>query len=231
METERRRAARANPSEEVADRQKGRQLAHSEERELEQAIESLCAGRDREASLRILFLAFYDSLFGFFRRRGVSQEEAEDLVQECFISVERSIVSYRRQAPFKYWLFGLALNTYRGAVRRAVSRRRGVTEISLEFVDENQATPAGQTPEESPLDVALQEERRQQLRSAAEHMAPQMRQCILLSVAGYENREIAAILGIQASTVRVQLFRARNVLRQRLVGEPDLEGPSLGDST
>ena len=178
-------------------------------------------GREREDSFKTLFFAYHDRLLGFFRRRGLTLEEAEDLVQESFIAMETAIRSYRAEAPFNSWFFGLAANVYRRNRRYRSARKRSAQEVPLEAPGDADGgfrpAPLLTADDPSPLEQSIEQEHRQKLRRATDQLPTQMRQCALLHwVEGYETKEVAKLLSLQPATVRVQLFRARRRLRQVL---------------
>jgi len=57
-------------------------------------------------------------LMGFFRRSSGSREDAEDLVQEVFIRLVKTIGEYREEGRFEAWLFRIAGNLARDHQRR-----------------------------------------------------------------------------------------------------------------
>jgi RNA polymerase sigma-70 factor (ECF subfamily) len=67
------------------------------------------------------FESFYENYFsrihGFAQRWVPSAEEAEDLTQEVFLAVMRSIDSYQGRADFGSWVFGVARNVARQHLR------------------------------------------------------------------------------------------------------------------
>ncbi len=62
--------------------------------------------------------AFTARLYGFFHRMLGRQADAEDLVQEVFIRVVRTITDYRDDGRFEGWLFKIAGNLARDRIRR-----------------------------------------------------------------------------------------------------------------
>ena len=65
--------------------------------------------------------AYAGRLYGFFHRMLGRREEAEDLVQEVFIRVVKSIPEYREAGRFEAWLFRIAGNLVRDRLRRATA--------------------------------------------------------------------------------------------------------------
>ena len=190
---------------------------------VEQAVIDLSLGRNREDNFQTLFFAYHDRLLGFFQRRGLPLEEAEDLVQESFIAMERAIGSFRGEAPFNSWFFGLAANVYRRHRRYRAAGKRNGREVSLEVMDhstaESKPAPNLVSKGPSPLERTLEQEHDRKLRQAIAQLPTQMCQCALLHwIEGYETKEVAKILSLRPATVRVQLFRAKGRLKKVLQG-------------
>jgi RNA polymerase sigma-70 factor (ECF subfamily) len=83
---------------------------------------------------------FFDRIHGFARHRVRNAAEADDLTQEIFLAVMRSIDAYRARADFESWVFGVARNVVREHFRSA--RRRQAREAVA------QQAGAPPTPEE-----------------------------------------------------------------------------------
>ena len=87
----------------------------------------------RSGSSEVL-ASFYESylprIHQFARRRVRDRAEAEDLAQEIFLAVVRSVDSYQERADFDSWMFGLARNVVHEHLRS--TRRRQAREASVE---------------------------------------------------------------------------------------------------
>lgn len=124
--------------------------------------------------------------------------EAEDVVQEAFVLAWRRLPELRRPESFEPWL-------RRIVVRRCLRvLRQARPTAPLETVAEVPAPTGAETH----LDVA----------AALRILAPRQRAVLYLGAEGYSDREIGAMLGIFAATVRVHRLRARRILRRRLEG-------------
>lgn len=173
----------------------------------------------REESFRLLFDRFYGPLFRFFEHRGFSTEECQDLIQETFFRVYRGIGTFRGEARWEHWLFRIAANTAIKALRhRAAAKRAGQT-VSWEGEDvgnpADTANVADAAP--APLRRLLGKEMKEILSQAIADLPPQMRRCVRLRVfQDLDYDEIAEVLQISPSTVKVQLFKARKRLQMEL---------------
>jgi len=190
---------------------------------LETIFQRLRQGPGREESFRLLFNRFYWPLFRFFEHRGFSTEECQDLIQETFFRVYRGIETFRGEARWEHWLFRIAANTASKAVRhRAAAKRTGLS-VPLEDNDVGDSLPtaAGGVPRGAeapvPLRQLLGKEMRELLTQAVAGLPGQMRRCVRLRVfQDLDHDEIAEILQISPSTVKVQLFKARKRLQLEL---------------
>ena len=145
-----------------------------------------------------LFARYREPLYGFFRRRLASKDRAEDLAQETFLAVIRSVVRYEPRALVKTYLYGIALKLL------AVERRKlSGNEPLLDEVHE----PAEDGPSEEALWV----------RQALARLDSGEREILMLREYEQLNyAEIAELLRLPVNTVRSRLFRSRMSLRNFL---------------
>lgn len=188
---------------------------------IEQILQRLREGTGREESFRALFDRFYWPLFRFFEHRGFSAEECQDLIQETFIRVYGGIEAFRGESRWEHWLFRIAANTAIKALRHQAAAKRAGQQVPLEGEDEGdlRAAAAGGRARGTaePLRQLLGKETRELLIAAIEGLPAQMRRCVRLRVLqDLDYDEIAAILQLAPSTVKVQLFKARKRLQVEL---------------
>lgn len=212
--------------------------------EAERWVEAWQAGARREESFRRLFDLYSPAIFAFFRKRGASLEESDDLVQETFLGVHRGLSGFRREVPFEGWLFELATNVFRKRLRFRSAKKRSGQEESLtgwrgpgEATSEGTATDqevalAAWAPQLPPLALRrlLGKERLRRVLEGLGQLPPKMRRCAILAWCdGYSNQEIATLLGISPQTVKVQHLKARKRLQDHLlspagIGSADRRG-------
>jgi RNA polymerase sigma-70 factor (ECF subfamily) len=139
------------------------------------------------------------------RRLVPTHEDAEDVVQDAFLSAMRAINSFDVSRPFGPWLTRIVVN--QGiTVRRARARRQ---DEGL-FADLPAAGP-------SPALVTERNEITDRFRAALELLSEQQRLMIqLFEVDGLSSPEIATLTGLSDGTVRWHIHAARKVLRRAL---------------
>jgi RNA polymerase sigma factor (sigma-70 family) len=134
-----------------------------------------------------------------------NRPDAEDLTQEVFIRVFRSLANYTPRT-FEGWLHRITTNLFLDRVRRG----RG---IRLEPLSDTLQPCAGPTPDQDLEHRTFEPD----IRSALEALSPGYLAAIVLhDLDGLTYQEIATTLGIEYGTVASRLHRARNQLRAAL---------------
>lgn len=122
--------------------------------------------------------------------------DREDLFQEIFLGVWRSLPAFRGEASERTWIYRIAHNV--ALTWQIRDRRRQSRELGLDT-----ATP----PETKPVDL-----RRMDLERAVAQLRPADRSLILLWLEGLTAVEIEEVTGVPAATVAVRLGRIRKQL-------------------
>ncbi|AIL96694.1 RNA polymerase sigma factor SigE [Corynebacterium ureicelerivorans] len=156
-----------------------------------------------------------DSVYRLAYRLSGNQHDAEDLTQETFMRVFRSLKHYQ-PGTFEGWLHRITTNLFLDMVRRRAK-------IRMEALPEDYERVPGtdMTPEEAynvaNLDPALQR--------ALDGLAPDFRVAVVLcDVVGMTYEEIGETLGVKMGTVRSRIHRGRAQLRE------SLEAQALNDA-
>ncbi len=136
------------------------------------------------------------------------RHDAEDLTQEVFVRVFRSLSSYT-PGTFEGWLHRITTNLFLDSVRRkAKIRFEGLAEDAADRLAGREPTPA-QAYFDNHLDADIE-------RALAE-LAPEFRAAVVLcDIEGLSYEEIAATLGVKLGTVRSRIHRGRSQLRAAL---------------
>jgi RNA polymerase sigma-70 factor (ECF subfamily) len=148
-----------------------------------------------------------DRVYRLAYRLTGNAHDAEDLTQETFIRVFRSLSSYQ-PGTFEGWLHRITTNLFLDMVRRRGRlRMEGLPE------DTDRLPGGGPDPEqvysETHLDPALQ--------ASLDELAPEFRAAVVLcDIEGLSYEEIGATLGVKLGTVRSRIHRGRAALRTSL---------------
>lgn len=178
-----------------------------------------CQAGDRIA-FEELFNLYRDDVFRFSYLVVRDTSLAQDVVQEAFLKVFRSIGKFQFRSSFKSWL-------YRVAVNEAITilRRRKLKE-DLEPTPDASRSQLFASREWQPEEAVLESEERRLLRWAIGQLDPVHRSVVVLKYFHeFSDTEIAAVIGCPAGTVKSRLHRARELLRNamaRQMGRPDL---------
>ena len=133
--------------------------------------------------------------------------EAEDLLQDTFLSAHRKLDSYRGESALGTWLFRLATNLCIDHLRSRGNRWSQITD-TLDGDFDSGVSSTG--PVLGVID-------RLDLERALASLPPGARTVFVLhDVEGFEHREIADLLGVSDGTSKSQLHRARLRLRALL---------------
>jgi RNA polymerase sigma factor (sigma-70 family) len=134
--------------------------------------------------------------------------DAEDLTQEVFVRVFRSLSSYT-PGTFEGWLHRITTNLFLDTARRRQRIRfEGLADEMAHRLAGSEPTPA-QAFDDSHLDDDVQ--------AALKALPPEYRAAVVLcDIEGFSYEEIAATLGVKLGTVRSRIHRGRAQLRAAL---------------
>lgn len=180
-----------------------------------------CQTGDRDA-FEELFYLYREDVFRFSYLVVRDATLAQDVVQEAFLKVFKSIGKFQFRSSFKSWL-------YRVVVNEAITllRRRKIKE-DLDPTPDISLGPAARNASHAwqPEEAALESEERHLLRWAIGQLDPVHRSVVVLKYFHeFSDTEIAAVIGCPAGTVKSRLHRARELLRHAMakqMGRPDL---------
>ncbi|MEW6753458.1 MAG: sigma-70 family RNA polymerase sigma factor [Candidatus Latescibacterota bacterium] len=149
-----------------------------------------------------LYRAYEAGVYSLARRLTPSAEDAEDVLQETFLEVCRSLGRWRGEGSLWGWIRTIAAS-------KAMMRYRASRVREADALDEE--TGAGQPGDDVPLRLDLE--------AALERLPDRTRAVVWLhDVEGYTHQEIAAMMGMTTSFSKSQLARAHLRLR-RWLGE------------
>jgi RNA polymerase sigma-70 factor (ECF subfamily) len=152
-----------------------------------------------------------------------NRSDFEDVIQEVFVQVYRSLKDFRGQAKFSTWLHRVTVNVV--LMHRRSARSRPV------FADEPPGDGLLRSDGVRPDDDAERRERVRAFGRLLARLADKKRVVFVLhELEGITPGEIARIVGAPVLTVRTRLFYARRELEAMLHEEPSLAGIETGFS-
>jgi RNA polymerase sigma-70 factor (ECF subfamily) len=151
-----------------------------------------------------------------FRMLG-PRPEAEDVIQEVFFQVFRSLKDFRGQSKFSTWLHRVTVNVV--LMHRRSAKSRPV------FADEPIPDSRVNAQTIQPDEDMARRERVRAFRRLLDRLAEKKRVVFILhELEGMAPAEIAKVVGAPILTVRTRLFYARRELESMLAEEPALTG-------
>ncbi|MGW2679154.1 RNA polymerase sigma factor [Streptomyces sp. NPDC001436] len=136
-----------------------------------------------------------------------NRPDAEDAVQDAFLSAWRQLPEFRHAAGFGTWMYRIVTNR----CLNVLSRRPPA--LPLDTIPEPVATDAGSAPPR----VAETDATAAALTQALGELTPELRACwVLRELHGLHYEEIAHVTGSSEQTVRGRLFRARRALTEAM---------------
>jgi RNA polymerase sigma-70 factor (ECF subfamily) len=141
-------------------------------------------------------------VFTVVRKLVDSREDAEDITQEVFIKVFKSLERFREESEFSTWLYRIAYNTAISALRK----RKLPCVPADSYLAEDSGLSAGEGDDEAEIKL-------QYLEQALKKLPPDE---IFLVTLHYMDRQsienISAVSGLSVSNVKVKLYRIRKKL-------------------
>lgn len=149
-------------------------------------------------------------VFTLAMRFAKNREDAEEIAQDCFIKAYRSLSAFQRQSKFSTWLYSIVYTT-----AMTFLRKKRVDTDSID--DESTYIQLENSPSSYDVNSAENKSRSYYLNQAITQLMPDDAAIITLFYMGEQSLdEISKTLGIEANTVKVKLFRARQRLKEKL---------------
>ena len=160
----------------------------------------------KEISFQNDVLPLKNKLFRLALRITLNREEAEDVVQDTLIKVWNSREKWQQLDSIEAYSITIARNLSLDRIKKMDNNNGSLEEEQVERQDQN-STPSERMIQKDKLDI---------VRKIIDELPEKQRTCLQLrDIEGKAYREIAAILGITEEQVKVNIFRARQTVKQR----------------
>ncbi|MCH8894004.1 MAG: sigma-70 family RNA polymerase sigma factor [Chloroflexi bacterium] len=137
-------------------------------------------------------------------------EDAEDAVQEAYISAFKALPHFKGQSKLSTWLYRIVVNACLMKIRKEKSRAKYLSE---NLFDDALVYDWKNDPEEA----AVNSELRSTLEAGLDVLSPDLRAAVVLrDIQGLSTDESAEALNISIASLKSRLHRARILLRKRL---------------
>lgn len=159
-----------------------------------------CKNRDVKSQSEIYHL-FAGKLFALCLKYSKTREEAEDNLQEAFITIFKKIDQFKSKGSFEGWMKRIVINT-----ALQTYRQKNI----LNLVEENY-------PEEVEIEINEEDISLEFLLKIIQELPERYRMVFNLYVLdGYSHKEISSLLGIAEGTSKSNLSRARLILKEKI---------------
>ncbi len=145
--------------------------------------------------------------------RLVGEADAEDMTQLVMLKVSEKLAEFRGESNISTWIYRIATNAALDKLRGRANQP--VADVNFDSALDEDLPPGMQ--DASAEKTAIREEMNACIREFIERLPEAYKTVMVLSeLEGFQNAEIAAILGISVDTVKIRLHRAREKLRKDL---------------
>lgn len=165
---------------------------------IHQEIIDQCKEGSQKAQFQ-LYRLYYKAMYSVSIRIVNDEMEAEDVMQEAFLSAFKKIESYKGEVSFGAWLKKIVVNRSLDYLKKRKVQFEEVSEKTAQISDYQMGTKE--------VDV-------QKVKNAIQELPDGYRVVLsLYLIEGYDHDEISQILEISNSSSRTQLLRAKNKLK------------------
>ena len=173
------------------------------------------ASRDGEQGAFALLVQRHQRfVFNLSLRMVQDYEDASEVTQEAFLAAWQGLPAFRGEARFATWLYRI---TYHCCLRQLERRKR---ERELQAIIEAGQTREGMHREQRAEDILEQRDRQAMVREQMEQLPARYRSVLILRhLQEMTYEEMADILSMPIGTIKTYLFRARHLLKARLLAQ------------
>ncbi|MBI5496448.1 MAG: sigma-70 family RNA polymerase sigma factor [Deltaproteobacteria bacterium] len=178
-----------------------------------------------QAAFRELFQKYHGWVQGTVYHMVPTPADLDDVVQNVFLEVFRSIHRFEGRSRFSTWLTRLAINVALGHRRKWRFWKR--TEETVQDDARHGTSVVEQLRPPMPDDLLTERRNRARVRLLVQQLSPKKRAVFVMSeIQGMQAPEIAEVLSIPPATVRTRLFHARREF-EMMVREDAVLGPQV----
>jgi RNA polymerase sigma-70 factor (ECF subfamily) len=162
-----------------------------------------------------LYGEYYPKIVGYLRRL-VGEAEAEDVAQEAFVKISRSLDGFRGESQLSTWIYRIATNAALDYLRRPSTKQSARQEYAAE---EGDGPDDDSIVDGAPLHdtLLIRKDMTDCIRGLVNDLPENYRTVLVLAdLEGFTNAEIGYVLGLSVDTVKIRLHRARLQLKKAM---------------
>jgi len=189
----------------------------------EEGLVELLKDRDPEA-LKVVMRKYHDRLFAVANRICNNPADAEEIVQDVFVTALAKIDQFERRSTLATWLYRITVNTALMKLRnqRLVHKNTVPMDDAYAALAERDIGPISGGTVRSPDDTFMSMELCEQVRRTVEGLPDVYKEVFLLrGIQGLSTKETGKILNVTPAAIKSRLHRSRGLIRERL--DPYLE--------
>ena len=169
-----------------------------------------------EESFAEIILRYETKVHNLSMRLTRNQEDAEEVLQDVFITVYRKIASFEGKAKFSSWLYRITVNAAFMKLRKKKQDRTVSIEDMLPTIENQTSTKEYGFGSQSDS-LTMNNQIREALENAIGRLPDEYRAVFVLrDVDGLSNKEVGDILNLSIPAVKSRLHRSRIMLRRKL---------------
>lgn len=171
----------------------------------EKELIKACCKQNRNAQSQ-LYTLYKDRLFTLCLKYCRTREEAEDILQESFVSIFTQIKKFKNKGSFEGWMKRITINK---AINSFKKEGRKFQLVAEPMTEENETIASKY------LDIPLDE-----LLGTIQELPDRYRLVFnLYELDDFSHKEISQMLGISIGTSKSNLFRAKQALKEKLLSK------------
>ena len=172
--------------------------------------------KGQQSSFSELIDKYKNLVFNLAYRMTNNLNDAEDISQEVFIRVYKSLYNFNPQYKFSIWVYQMTLNICRDRFRKGK-----IPSVSLDAPlnkdDQKDFSSLISDNENGPEEIFIEAEQTNFINALISSLPPKYREVIILRhLRDLSYEEMSKILNISLGSVKTRLFRARELLRNKL---------------
>lgn len=176
-------------------------------------VEEVRAGND--VSFEELISRYSAKVHSLASRLTRNPEDAEEVLQDVFVTVHRKLAGFEGKSSFSSWLYRVTMNA---AFMKLRKRRQDHTVALEDILQQTHVVPALKSPESAYVDSqSIRNELLEALEAAIRKLPDEYRPVFILrDVDGLTSREVGKLLDLSVPAVKSRLHRSRLMVRRRL---------------